>query len=139
VHRLIGRGYTDVVDADLSKYFDLIPHSELMSFCSVGRATSPMGRTGRHSGVIDYYGRGKRLAPPWMLSRKLQPCGTLSRQSRPAGWHRLLRSGALRVARRNRVVVRRGLLGAWPRDVGFVLVLALAAPSADHMGGLAQE
>src|SRR5712691_1283020 len=30
VRRLIGRGYTDVVDADLSKYFDTIPHSELM-------------------------------------------------------------------------------------------------------------
>ncbi|MGH7428520.1 MAG: group II intron reverse transcriptase/maturase [Candidatus Methylomirabilaceae bacterium] len=30
VHRLICRGYTDVVDADLSKYFDTIPHTELM-------------------------------------------------------------------------------------------------------------
>ena len=30
VHRLIGRGYTDVVDADLSKYFDTIPHAELL-------------------------------------------------------------------------------------------------------------
>jgi RNA-directed DNA polymerase len=30
VHRLICRGYTDVVDADLSKYFDSIPHSDLM-------------------------------------------------------------------------------------------------------------
>ena len=30
VHRLIGRGYTDVVDADLSKYFDTIPHSDLL-------------------------------------------------------------------------------------------------------------
>ena len=30
VHRLICRGYTDVVDADLSKYFDTIPHAELM-------------------------------------------------------------------------------------------------------------
>jgi RNA-directed DNA polymerase len=30
VRRLICRGYTDVVDADLSKYFDSIPHSELM-------------------------------------------------------------------------------------------------------------
>lgn len=30
VHRLICRGYTDVVDAGLSKYFDAIPHAELM-------------------------------------------------------------------------------------------------------------
>ena len=30
VHRLICEGYTDVVDADLSKYFDNIPHSELL-------------------------------------------------------------------------------------------------------------
>ena len=30
VHRLICRGYTDVVDADLSRYFDTIPHRELL-------------------------------------------------------------------------------------------------------------
>ena len=30
VHRLIRQGYTDVVDADLSKYFDTIPHAELL-------------------------------------------------------------------------------------------------------------
>lgn len=30
VHRSLCDGYTDVVDADLSKYFDTIPHSELM-------------------------------------------------------------------------------------------------------------
>jgi RNA-directed DNA polymerase len=30
VHELLRDGYTDVVDADLSKYFDTIPHHELM-------------------------------------------------------------------------------------------------------------
>ena len=30
VHGLLRKGYTDVVDADLSKYFDTIPHAELM-------------------------------------------------------------------------------------------------------------
>ena len=29
-HRLIRQGYADVVDADLSKYFDTIPHAELL-------------------------------------------------------------------------------------------------------------
>jgi RNA-directed DNA polymerase len=30
VHHLLEQGYTDVVDADLSKYFDTIPHRELL-------------------------------------------------------------------------------------------------------------
>lgn len=38
VHALLREGYTDVVDADLSKYFDEIPHAELMR--SVARRIS---------------------------------------------------------------------------------------------------
>ena len=30
VHELLVQGYTDVLDADVSKYFDTIPHAELM-------------------------------------------------------------------------------------------------------------
>ena len=30
VHQTLCKGYTDIVDADLSKYFDTIPHAELM-------------------------------------------------------------------------------------------------------------
>ena len=30
IHGLLRRGYTDVVDADLTKYFDTIPHDQLM-------------------------------------------------------------------------------------------------------------
>jgi RNA-directed DNA polymerase len=38
VHRLICRGYTDVVDADLSKYFETIPHADFLK--SVARRIS---------------------------------------------------------------------------------------------------
>ena len=38
VHRLLNTGYTDVIDADLSGYFDTIPHAELMQ--SVARRIS---------------------------------------------------------------------------------------------------
>ncbi|MBS3763594.1 MAG: group II intron reverse transcriptase/maturase [Planctomycetes bacterium] len=38
VHRLLTEGYTEVVDADLSGYFDSIPHEELMK--SVARRVS---------------------------------------------------------------------------------------------------
>jgi RNA-directed DNA polymerase len=38
VHELLNQGYTEVVDADLSSYFDTIPHQELMK--SVARRVS---------------------------------------------------------------------------------------------------
>jgi RNA-directed DNA polymerase len=38
VHQSLKEGYTDVVDADLSKYFDTIPHSDLLK--SVARRVS---------------------------------------------------------------------------------------------------
>ena len=38
VHSLLNTGYTEVVDADLSGYFDTIPHAELMK--SVSRRIS---------------------------------------------------------------------------------------------------
>src|SRR5260370_17729797 len=38
VHRALCDGYSDVVDADLSKYFDTIPHDQLMK--SVARRVS---------------------------------------------------------------------------------------------------
>lgn len=38
VHKLLNTGYTDVIDADLSGYFDTIPHAELMR-CVARRAS----------------------------------------------------------------------------------------------------
>jgi len=38
VHKLVNTGHTDVIDADLSGYFDSIPHAELMR--SVARRVS---------------------------------------------------------------------------------------------------
>ena len=42
VHKLLCEGYTDVVDADLSKYFDTIPHSELLQSVAKRIVDKPM-------------------------------------------------------------------------------------------------
>jgi RNA-directed DNA polymerase len=48
VHDLLCQGYTDVVDADLSKYFDTIPHAELMQ-CVARRSPGERRRSRRTS------------------------------------------------------------------------------------------
>jgi RNA-directed DNA polymerase len=53
-HRLICRGYTDVVDADLSKYFDTIPHSDRFA-----RFFNTASIQRRHSGFICHPVAGK--------------------------------------------------------------------------------
>jgi RNA-directed DNA polymerase len=46
VHRLLRQGFTDVVDAGLSKYFDTIPHDELLRSIA---ARLVEARPGQHS------------------------------------------------------------------------------------------
>ena len=48
---LLREGYTDVVDADLSKYFDTIPHHELMQ--SVARRVADRTDAEAHQGVAE--------------------------------------------------------------------------------------
>ena len=42
VHALLCRGYTDVVDADLSKYFDTIPHRRADAVGGAARSSTGM-------------------------------------------------------------------------------------------------
>ena len=75
VHRLICRGYTDVVDADLSKYFDTIPHADLLK--SVARRISDrhvlrLIKRWLKAPVEERDGEGKRR----MTGGKSGKCGT---------------------------------------------------------------
>jgi RNA-directed DNA polymerase len=61
VHRLLCDGYTDVVDADLSKYFDTIPHAELMQCVArriVERRTLHLIKMWLTSPVMERTGKG---------------------------------------------------------------------------------
>ena len=63
VHRLLCRGYTDVVDADLSKYFDAIPHAELLKAvarCVVDRHVLWLIKLWLRAPVEERDGEGKR-------------------------------------------------------------------------------
>jgi len=76
VHRALCDGYTDVVDADLSKYFDTIPHDQLMK--SVARRVSdakilrlikawlkaPVEETDEHGNRRMTGGKGSRMGTP---------------------------------------------------------------------------
>jgi RNA-directed DNA polymerase len=75
VHRHICRGYTDVVDADLSGYFDSIPHDDLLK--SVARRVADgsvlrLIKLWLKAPIEERDGEGKRR----MVGGKKNKCGT---------------------------------------------------------------
>lgn len=75
VHRLLCRGYTGVVDADLSRYFDTIPHRDLMQSVSrrlVDRPVLRLIKLWLKAPVEERDGDGKRR----MKGGKQSTCGT---------------------------------------------------------------
>ena len=88
VHRHLCRGYADVVDADLSKYFDTIPHSELIK--SVARRVVDrnvlrlikMWLEGADRGT----GRGRNPAHEWRQGKHARHTARRRRKS-TAGQH----------------------------------------------------
>jgi RNA-directed DNA polymerase len=78
VHKLLCAGYTDVVDADLSKYFDTIPHRELMQSVArrvVDRNVLRLMKMWLTVPVEEREGRGKRRMTGGRQSRKGTPQG----------------------------------------------------------------
>ena len=74
-HRLVCRGYTDVVDADLSKYFDTIPHAELLKSVArriVDRNVLWLIKLWLKTPAEERDGKGKRL----LRGGKNSTCGT---------------------------------------------------------------
>ena len=82
VHELLCRGYTDVVDADLSKYFDTIPHGDLLQSVLrriVDRNVLRLIKLWLRSPVEETGGDGKRRMSGGKKSRRGVPQGgTLS-------------------------------------------------------------
>ena len=75
VHELICQGHTDVVDADLSKYFDKIPHRELMQCVArriVDREVLRLVKMWLKAPVEERDGKGNRR----MTGGKGSSCGT---------------------------------------------------------------
>jgi RNA-directed DNA polymerase len=75
VHRLLCRGYTDVVDADLSAYFDTIPHRDLMQSVSrriVDRHVLRLIKLWLKAPVEEWDGTGRRR----MTGGRHSTCGS---------------------------------------------------------------
>lgn len=75
VHRLVCRGYADVVDADLSKYFDTIPHSDLLKSVArriVDRQVLRLIKLWLKAPIEERDGEGKRR----MTGGRRATCGT---------------------------------------------------------------
>jgi RNA-directed DNA polymerase len=78
VHELLCQGYTDVVDADLSKYFDTIPHAELMQCVArrmVDRNILGLIKMWLKAPVEERGGDGTRRMTGWKDSSRGTPQG----------------------------------------------------------------
>src|SRR5215469_15701170 len=69
VHRHLCRGYTDVVDADLSRYFDSIPHDDLLKSVARRVADGPVLRLI----MLFSASRSRRLCTPPSTGRGRRP------------------------------------------------------------------